>query len=182
MTTDRSLVGVLDVMVLAAAFTLVAGCQQTPESPLLPDDYQSWVQRAPTVELDYPVPGHENHYRIMYGNDLSSHFTSTTSSGEGGISYPPGTVIIKEIYEGLERPAEGAVPITLTAMIKRPEDNRNFGGWLWVAQDVASGKETVLDHDYCVKCHSNANELHPYGDRNRSGEFRDFVFFPAATP
>jgi hypothetical protein len=45
-------------------------------------------------------------------------------------------------------------------------------------RDTASGQEKVIDYEFCYDCHANANEPHPYGDRNPHGEFRDYVFFP----
>jgi hypothetical protein len=37
--------------------------------------------------------------------------------------------------------------------------------------------------NFCVTCHANANEKHPYGDRNPREEFRDYVFFvPGGAP
>jgi hypothetical protein len=84
------------------------------------------------VELDYPIPGHEDHYRKVYVNDIGTRFTATTSNGRRELRYPPGTVIVKEVYAGLARPAEGEKPMVLTAMIKRPEDQRALDGWLWV--------------------------------------------------
>ncbi len=31
--------------------------------------------------------------------------------------------------------------------------------------------------NFCITCHANANEKHPYGDKNPNEEFRDYVYF-----
>jgi hypothetical protein len=63
-----------------------------------------------------------------------------------------------------------------TVMVKAPDDPRAKGGWIWLVKDLASGKETVFTTNYCVTCHANANEKHPYGDKNPGEEFRDYLF------
>jgi hypothetical protein len=49
--------------------------------------------------------------------------------------------------------------------------------WLWITRSLPEGNETVFAGNYCITCHSNANEKHPYADQNPRHEFRDYVFF-----
>ena len=63
-------------------------------------------------------------------------------------------------------------------MLKRPGHPQARAGWLWIVKDIPSGKETIISEEFCVTCHANANERHPYGDRNPTEDFRDFLFFP----
>lgn len=44
--------------------------------------------------------------------------------------------------------------------------------------NIISGDESVITQEFCVTCHSNANEEHSYSDGNVNNDFRDFVFFP----
>jgi hypothetical protein len=142
---------------------------------LIPQNYVSW-QRTTEVELNYPIPGHENNYRRIFINSRGMNFTAKEQNGKLRYSFPEGTVIVKEIYQGFD-PAEEEEPVRLTAMVKRPDDERARGGWLWVLKPLESGKEQVITGEFCVTCHSNANEPHPYGDGNPREEFRDFVYF-----
>ena len=66
----------------------------------------------------------------------------------------------------------------LTVMIKKPKDPRSRGGWLWVVKDLTKNTERIIDYELCFDCHSNANEPHPYGDRNGNNEFRDYAYYP----
>ena len=52
------------------------------------------------------------------------------------------------------------------------------GGWVWVAKNPATGEERIIDYEFCFDCHSDANEPHPYGDKNPQGGHRDYVFLP----
>jgi hypothetical protein len=63
-------------------------------------------------------------------------------------------------------------PFQITAMVKAPDDPQSRGGWIWVAQDVDSGEQTIVDWEFRFDCHANANEPHPYGDGNTADEFR----------
>ncbi len=154
----------------------VSGCGPGREEPFLPVDYSDW-KRTTDIELDYPIPGHENRYRRIFINNVGEGLT--IRQGELGAvhAYPEGTVILKEVFSTL-RPGADERPVQLTAMIKRPEDSRSRGGWIWVVLNTESGEQTVFANELCVTCHANANEGHPYGDRNEENEFRDFVFFP----
>lgn len=152
--------------VLAAAVLFFSGCAEEEKS-FLSDTYADWT-RINREELDYPVPGHESNYRIIYMNE--------TGTGAGGYPFPAGTVIIKEIFEGLD-PEEGAAPVMLTAMVKAPDHDAARGGWLWIVKDLSSDNERIIREEFCLTCHDNANEEHPYADGNPSGEFRDYVYF-----
>lgn len=94
--------------------------------------------------------------------------------------YPEGTIIVKEIYKGLEEPEEGEEPISLTIMIKAPQHSDAQNGWLWISKTFHPEKEQIIEHEFCMDCHANANEPHPYGDKNPNNEYRDFVYFPPA--
>lgn len=140
---------------------------------MTPDDYSDW---SSTVDgpLLYEIPGHTMDIRKIYINEIGKQLSITENQGEVVHNYPEGTIIIKENYlaEESSRPAE------LTVMIKAKKDERARGGWIWLVKNVANGEERVFSDEFCFTCHQNANEPHPYGDRNRNGEFRDFVFYP----
>ncbi len=89
---------------------------------------------------------------------------------------PVVTVIVKEVYASA-KPMPEDEPIQLTIMAKQPQDPRAQGGWVWVTKDLPDGKEAVFMGNFCITCHANANEKHPYGDGNPNEEFRDYVFF-----
>jgi hypothetical protein len=65
-------------------------------------------------------------------------------------------------------------------MVKRPDHEQAQGGWVWISRDPESGTETIFDDQFCVNCHSNANESHPYGTGNPAEAFRDYVFHTPA--
>jgi hypothetical protein len=148
----------------------------------LPEGYGAW-RRSTAIELNYTIPGHEASARAIFMNPEGFLFQKEGDSAE----FPAGAIIIKEIRPLGTVTADMPAPM-LTAMVKAPEDERARGGWLWVVKDTASGMETVFTSDFCYRCHTNANEAHPYADRNPSGAFRDFVFFvpgldtPAVAP
>ena len=161
---------------LFLAVLLLSSCSGEKEQALIPEDYSSW-EHTTTRELDYPIPGHESNYRRIYINSTGLNYTVEETEGEIRHAYPPGTILVKEVYSSLE-PAEGEEPMRLTVMVKRPDDERSRGGWLWVLKPLDAGEEKVITSEFCVTCHSNANEQHPYGDGNPQGAFRDFVYFP----
>ncbi|MCF7928303.1 MAG: cytochrome P460 family protein [Spirochaetales bacterium] len=162
--------------VMVIAFTVSAASCSNKEETLLPDDYSEW-KRTTSEELDYPIPGHEEHYRRIFINETGTEPAVTEQNGRRIYDYPDGTIIIKEIYEGLDY-QEGDQPARLTAMIKDRDNSQSRGGWLWVVKDLESEKEQIFDGELCVTCHANANEAHFYGDNNPDEEFRDYVFFP----
>lgn len=149
---------------------LLSGCSNRKNEPLVPDDYGGWKETT-DIELNYPIPGHENNYRKIFINDIGLKRTGPPHD------YPDGTIIIKEIYEGFDYNA-GRKPMMLTVMIKDRENPLARGGWLWIVKDSATKEENILTQEFCITCHGNANEEHPYGDLNMNNEFRDYVFFP----
>jgi hypothetical protein len=164
---------------LIAALTLTA-CEKQQPRPLLSEDYEGWGSTTRLI-LDYPVPGHENRGRRIFINTEGTEATTRSEGGRVFWDYPPGTIVLKEIYANLDI-EEGERPIMLTGMVKDPEHPRARGGWIWVVKDLGSGSEQIIDWEFCVDCHANANEPHPYGDRNEDNEFRDYVFFPYRRP
>jgi hypothetical protein len=164
---------VLLMSILALGFLI--SCGEEEKAELVPSSYEDW-RTTTEEELDYPIPGHMNNYREIYINSAGLDYTVEEREGRTHYFFPTGTVIIKEIYDGFD-PSEGEPPVQLTVMVKKPEDPRSRGGWLWVMENVETGEEQVIDGEFCITCHSNANERHPYGDGNPDEEFRDFVFF-----
>jgi hypothetical protein len=142
---------------------------------LVPDGYSTW-RRTTELRLDYPIPGHEDNFRIIYINDTGLGYSRTGAAQAEYIEFPEGTVIAKEVYEGAS-PEPGAKPMMITAMIKAAGSPDARGGWVWVVKDLAMNKETIIKGTFCFTCHGNANEAHPYGDKNLHESFRDYVFF-----
>jgi hypothetical protein len=159
------------------SLTVFASCQPKEQSPLIPDEYRSWNTTTDIV-LDYPIPGHENHFRVIYINAVGEQVQPTQKNNRIVYDYPEGTIVVKEIYDGLEPPADGEEPVLLNAMIKAPQHAESRGGWIWIVKNYATKEERVIDYEFCVDCHANANERHPYGDENPDEEFRDYVYFP----
>jgi len=141
--------------------------------------YANW-ERTTQVPLNFPIPGHESHYRRIYMNKVGMDYRRSTgavvNSGEA-LEYPDGTIVVKEIYGGLEDPAPGEQPITLDIMVKDKAASDTLGGWRWLIGDPKNGNEMVMSGDFCANCHNGANERHPYGDRNTGNAFRDFLFY-----
>lgn len=161
--------------------TLLMACTPRPQTRAwVPDDYASW-RRTTEIRLDYPIPGHEDNFRIIYMNKIGSGFSRTGLDREERIEFPEGTIIAKEVYAG-SSPAPGAKPMMITAMIKEPDNPDAIGGWVWVTKDLAMGKETIIKGTFCYTCHTNANEAHPYDDKNLYEGFRDYVFFIPVNP
>ncbi len=164
---------------LSVALLLVlslGACSEKVHTPLVPADYSDWA-RVNRIELDYPIPGHMDQYRVIYINDTGSSVAITDRNGRLFYDFPEGTIIIKEIYSTLN-PSEDEDPHSLTVMIKNPDHPDAREEWLWIVKDTASGDESVISQEFCITCHSNANEEHPYNDGNMNNDFRDFVFFP----
>ncbi len=164
-------------VVLCIGVLFLGGCRKDEPVSFIPGDYDSW-ERVNEEELDYPVPGHESNYRIIYMNEKGRSVTVEERDGRTWYSYPEGTVIAKEIYPGLD-PEPGTNPVMVTAMVKQPDHENAHGGWVWVVKDLESGTEQVMELEFCFTCHSAANEAHPYADGNPDEEFRDYVFFAA---
>jgi len=166
---------VIFVVIVGLTFSMVA-CQQTPQVPDIPEDYRTWHLTTDIV-LDYPVPGHENHFRKIYINPHGEGFKITQKNNRAYCEFPEGTIIVKEIYGGTTTPAPQDLPVLLTVMIKDPEHPESRGGWVWLSQNYETKETHVIDYEFCVDCHANANEQHPYGDGNPDQEFRDYVYF-----
>jgi hypothetical protein len=158
------------------AVVLLGACSGGRVKKYLPDDYSGWEKTTNTV-LNYPISGHENHFRIPYINETGEKPEITVKNNRKYYNYPPGTIIIKEVYDKLTAPAPGEKPIMLTAMVKTPDDPNALGGWVWIVK-TPQNKEIIFKSDFCITCHNDANSAHPYGDKNPDGEFRDYVFFP----
>jgi hypothetical protein len=131
--------------------------------------------------LNYPVPGHRDNCRVIYINPIGESVTISEENGRVHYKYPEGTLIGKEIYKGLEPPEDGEEPIELTVMLKASEHPKAQQGWLWIVKNFETATESTLERKFCIECHANANEAHPYGDRNSNNESRDFVYFPPAS-
>jgi hypothetical protein len=161
---------------------LVFSCGKAEQEPLIPEasQYRRWEHPIAEI-LDYPIPGHESNRRRIYINSRGTEVRIDRKENRVYWDYPEGTVIVKEIIPGLEGP-DTDYPFQITAMIKAPDDPKSRGGWVWVTKDTDSGKETVVDWEFCFDCHANANEPHPYGDGNAGEEFRDYVFYPYRKP
>ncbi len=161
----------------AVLFSLLAitGCTKREATAYATPDYRRWKPTTDVV-LDYPIPGHQDHFRIPRMNAIGFTATPTMVGKKRRWDFPVGTVIVKEVYAST-KPMPEDQPIQLTIMAKEPQDPRAQGGWLWITQDLPDGKEAVFMGNFCITCHANANEKHPYGDGNPNEEFRDYVFF-----
>ncbi len=172
---DSRLLRATGLVVGALLATLLLGACAKPVRPaLIPDAYGSWPTTT-NVRLDYPIPDHEDKYRVIHMNDVGFKFTRTGSKPDR-LDFPVGTIIAKDIYT-VSNPGPADAPVMVTAMVKAPTDPDSRGGWLWVVKDIGTGKESIMTGDFCVRCHSNANETHPYGAKNLNGDNCDYVFF-----
>jgi len=162
----------LALCILAAVVASAAGA-----APLLPSKWSTWARTTDAV-LNYRIPGHEDHFRIPFINEIGTRVTTTLKDGRQVWEYPKGTIIVKEAYQGLTAPAPGEKPIRLYGMIKDPKNMKARGGWVWVLRDLNANRETVIDSPLCIDCHGYANGAHMYGDKNPKAENRDFVYFP----
>ena len=161
---------------LICLITALIACHQPPQVPEIPADYSTWNTTTDIV-LDYPIPGHESHFRKIYINPLGETVRITKTANRTICNFPEGTIIVKEIYDSLDPPHEHQAPDLLTVMIKNSEHPQSRGGWLWLSQDYETKKIHIIDYEFCVDCHTNANERHRYGDGNPEAEFRDYVYF-----
>jgi len=160
---------------LLAAFASLVGCGAEKLPVYATPDYRSW-RRTTDVILDYPIPGHQDRFRIPRMNDIGFTVKPTVDNGRRRWDFPVGTTIVKEVYR-TPKTAPGEQPIQLTIMVKAPKNPHSQGGWLWITRDLPDGKESVFMGNFCITCHANANEKHPYGDGNPDEEFRDYVYF-----
>jgi len=155
--------------ILILLLPLFWSCAPRERPPLLPEDVTQWTQLN-QIPMDYPVPGHENQYRVTYINDRGL----SPQMSDQGLVYPEGTIIAKVIHETLE--ADSA-EVAITAMIKDSLSDDSKEGWVWVMKDLATNQERIINSTMCVTCHQSANEPHPYGEGNPQGLFRDYAFF-----
>jgi hypothetical protein len=160
--------------VVAVGILCGSGCKRETVS-LVPADYRSW-QLSTQRELNYPIPGHLNNYRIIHVNATGLRYTVTTENGRRTVTYPTGTTLVKEIYSGLDDPPEGALPASIVAMVKNPADHRAIRGWVYLLKNPRTGEEQVVTESLCADCHAAASDRHPYGGGNPGGESRDCVF------
>ncbi|MDP3178029.1 MAG: cytochrome P460 family protein [Spirochaetaceae bacterium] len=174
-TAVHALAALAALAVAALSLSTTTSCKAPSVPAFAPPEYGSWA-RTTNVPLDYPVPGHMEYYRIARINPVGAATRARSEDGSRRWDFPAGTVIVKEIYPS-SKPSPGERPSALTIMAKQPEDPRARGGWLWITRSLPDGKESVFAGNFCVTCHANANEAHPYGDRNKALEFRDYVFF-----
>ena len=170
----RANIVILFFLIVLGSILTFSACEREEEISI-PQNYSDW-QRTTTTELDYPIPGHENNYRIIYINKIGEEPIVEEQNGKNRTTFPEGTMIVKEIYQGFDY-APGDEPGMLTIMLKTPEDPRNRGGWVWIVENLAKGTQQIIESEFCITCHANANEEHPYGDNNPNEEFRDYVFF-----
>jgi hypothetical protein len=161
--------------ILLAVAAMLAGCSPGKSTVYATTDYHSWA-RTTDVVLDYPIPGHQDRFRIPRMNAVGFTAKPAMENGKLRWNFPSGTVIVKEVYQ-TTKPAPGELPVQLTIMVKAPRDPHSQGGWLWITRDLPDGKEAVFMGNFCITCHENANEKHPYGDGNPREEFRDYVYF-----
>jgi len=137
--------------------------------------YENW-ERTTNEALNFPIPGHESNFRRIYMNKAGMEYRQKAGMGTA-LDYPDGTIVVKEIYSGLSEPKPEQKPIVLDLMIKQKKSRDGRGGWLWVVRNLASGQDMLMKGDFCVNCHDSANEEHPYGDKNPTKAFRDFLFY-----
>lgn len=162
-------------LLLTVLLTLLTGCSRQETVDFIPADYRSWPRTTNTT-LQFPIPGHEDNLRKIYINPEGLDYDRELEDGKLHYFFPEGTVIVKEVYDGFD-PAPDEPPKQLTVMVKKPEHPKAQGGWLWIVAPSAEGRENIVENEFCLTCHSNANEQHPYDDGNPREQFRDYVFY-----
>ena len=83
---------------LLAAFGLMVGCAAEKPPVYATPDYHSW-KRTTDVVLDYPIPGHQDRFRIPRMNDVGFTVKPTNDNGKRHWDFPVGTIIVKEVYQ-----------------------------------------------------------------------------------
>lgn len=166
----------LPPVLVIAALLLLLGCERdSGEERFVTVDHAGWA-RTTSERLDFQVPGHGAGARRIYINPVGETVEPPASADEAW-DYPQGTIIVKEVYASAN-PPEDAPPERLAIMVKNPDHPMSRGGWIWIGKSPGSDEERVFTEQFCVTCHANANEQHPYSDRNREGQFRDYTFYP----
>ncbi len=163
------------LLFLLLIVSLLGSCVKKEERIYATPDYPTW-KKTTDIVLDYPIPGHMDRFRIPRMNAIGFSAVPTLDRGKLHWDFPEGTVIVKEVYPS-SKPTPGERPVQLTIMVKAPDDPRSQGGWLWITRNLPDGKEQIFTGNFCVTCHTNANEAYPYNDKNPNLEFRDYVFF-----
>ena len=150
----RALAGTL---LLGSIVLGATGClEQVDPAELDPSlsakDYKIWGMR---VQVARYIPGHKDTVRQIYVNPVARAYPHS------GV-YPPGSVIVKEIYHR----DENGLPTTLDyiAIMRKPATRvpvDTYGGWIWSFTEDAStveseGKEDSWDG--CWKtCHQQSS-------------------------
>lgn len=171
----QNILVLLPTMFLALLAILLSGCAREETVDFIPADYRSWPRTTDT-RLQFPIPGHADNLRKIYINPEGRAYDRQLEDGKLHYFFPEGTVIVKEVYDGFN-PGPDEAPKQLTVMVKKPEHPKSLGGWLWLVAPSAEGQETIIENEFCLTCHSNANEKHPYDDGNPNEQFRDYVFY-----
>jgi hypothetical protein len=153
---------------------LLSGCSNKQEEKFtVPANYRSWKKPVKKL-LDYPVPGHGDTVRVIYGNKTA--FTAVLTKDKTGtdmIDMPDGSIIVKEIYKR-KRDVNRKEP-ELTIMVKNARSTQALHGWFYYVKKPR--KPLIrIDGRLCIGCHEAANESHPYFDKNKKGIFRDYLF------
>mgnify|MGYP006272803175 CR=1 FL=1 len=175
-STHRRSGSPLLLMVALASLLLPVGCAGDEEPPpLVIEDHSGW-SRTTTATLNFPVPGHGAGERKIFINPRGEEVEQPESASEPW-NYPEGTVIVKEVYAEPD-PPEDAPPSSLAIMVKAPDHPSNRGGWVWIGKEPGSDEQRIFTEQFCVTCHTNANEEHPYNDGNPEEQFRDYVYYP----
>ena len=125
------------------------------------------------------MAGWLGHYNTLTCNHCHAIYDQVSKKAEEDgikqITFPDGSMIIKETYEK-DKPVENQVP-TLTIMVKDSQSPHAKDGWLFFMK--APDKPSMfVAGKMCHGCHIAANEKHPFFEQNPTGEFRDFVFIP----
>lgn len=81
------------------------------------------LKTATNVELDYPVPGHGNTYRIVYANNISFKPDKKKIEGQGtDVIMHEGSVIVKEVYASKNDVGKKEPELTYMVKIKTFQD------------------------------------------------------------
>ena len=74
---------------LLAVCGMLAGCVAEKQQVYATPDYHSW-KRTTDVVLDYPIPGHQNRFRIPRMNDVGFTVKPTLDNGKRVWNFPRG--------------------------------------------------------------------------------------------
>ena len=84
------------IMLVFILIPLMWYCAPQAKKYEIPEDYRSWKQTT-NIELNYPIPGHLEHYRKIYINQIGEAVEVTMLEGKKQYNYPTGTIIVKEV-------------------------------------------------------------------------------------